>query len=78
MDADTKVVVDTLWVVLTACLVFFMNRGIRNVGNGPVSGKERRQHSGEELYRVRHFVDSVLGRGFWFDVWQPTAAACLE
>jgi len=39
MDVETKVMADTLWVVITACLVFFMNAGFAMLETGLCQAK---------------------------------------
>ncbi len=39
MDGDARVIVDTLWVVIAACLVFFMNAGFAMLETGLCQAK---------------------------------------
>ena len=60
--------VNTIWVLLGAALVFFMQAGFAMVGNRLYKSEERRQHYHEEpdgfchwypfvlAYRLRHHV----------------------
>ena len=62
MDPATlEVAADTVWVMITGFLVFFMNTGLRHAGNRPVPTQERGQHPGQELHRLRASLDRVLG-----------------
>ena len=65
---DMKVGADTVWVLVTAMLVFFMNLGFATRRIRLVPGEERGQHSVEELHRVRgdDVVLLVLGWGIMF------------
>ena len=57
--ADLKVVLDTVWVMITAFLVFFMNLGFA-WSNRASAGPRTRQHPVQELHRVRGLVDRLL------------------
>ena len=66
-DAATKtpeeltIALDTVWVMITACLVFFMNLGFALRRIGLLPGQEHRQHPVEELHRLRDLLSRLLG-----------------
>ena len=68
--ADLKVGIDTVWVLLTAALVFFMNLGFALVESADVPVEEHRQHPLEELHRLRHLQPGLLHLRVGADVWK--------
>ena len=68
MDPNVKVIVDTLWVMITAFLVFFMNLGFAAVESGICPGQEHGEHHVEELHRVRGLVAGLSGARLGPDV----------
>ena len=68
--ADLKVMVDTLWVVLTGMLVFFMNLGFACVESGFCRSKNCVNILSKELYRVRRQLHRLLAAGLGADVRQ--------
>ena len=57
---ELTIALDTIWVVLTAALVFFMNLGFALVESGDVPVQEHRQHPLEELHRLRRVQPGLL------------------
>jgi Amt family ammonium transporter len=60
MDADTKVIVDTLWVVVTACLVFFMNAGFGMLETGLCQSK-----NAVNILAKNFIVFAISSIAFW-------------
>jgi Amt family ammonium transporter len=60
MDAETRVVLDTLWVILAACLVFFMNAGFGMLETGFCRAK-----NAVNILAKNFIVFSVSAIAFW-------------
>ncbi|MEW6209672.1 MAG: ammonium transporter [Acidobacteriota bacterium] len=60
MDADARVIVDTLWVVVTACLVFFMNAGFAMLETGLCQAK-----NAVNVLAKNFIVFAVSSIAFW-------------
>jgi len=68
MDTETKVIVDTLWVVVTACLVFFMNAGFGMLETGLCQAKNAVNILAKNfiVFAVSSIAFWVVGFGFMF------------
>lgn len=66
---QAKVILDTLWVMITACLVFFMNAGFAMLETGLCQAKNAVNILAKNL-----IVFAVASIAFWMglciDVWQ--------
>ncbi|HWP43195.1 MAG TPA: ammonium transporter [Blastocatellia bacterium] len=60
MDAETKVILDTLWVVVTACLVFFMNAGFAMLETGLCQAK-----NAVNILAKNFIVFAISSIAFW-------------
>lgn len=60
MDLDTKIVADTLWVIITACLVFFMNAGFGMLETGLCQAK-----NAVNILAKNFIVFAVSSIAFW-------------
>lgn len=60
MNADTTVILDTLWVVIAACLVFFMNAGFGMLETGFCRAK-----NAVNILAKNFIVFSVSAIAFW-------------
>lgn len=60
MDMETKVALDTLWVVITACLVFFMNAGFGMLETGLCQAK-----NAVNILAKNFIVFAVSSIAFW-------------
>lgn len=60
MDADTRVVVDTLWVIIAACLVFFMNAGFAMLETGLCQAK-----NAVNILAKNFIVFAISSIAFW-------------
>ena len=72
--ASQKIAMDTIWVLVTAFLVFFMNLGFALRGIRLLPREEHREHPLEELHRVRgllHRVPGSSGSGLMFGDGNP-------
>lgn len=68
MDAEMKVIADTLWVVITACLVFFMNAGFAMLETGLCQAKNAVNILAKNfiVFAVSSIAFWVIGFGFMF------------
>ncbi|MBI3949441.1 MAG: ammonium transporter [Acidobacteria bacterium] len=68
MDLETKVVADTLWVVITACLVFFMNAGFAMLETGLCQAKNAVNILAKNfiVFAVSSIAFLVIGFGLMF------------
>lgn len=68
MDADLKVIVDTLWVVVAACLVFFMNAGFGMLETGLCQAKNAVNILSKNfiVFAVSSIAFWIVGFGFMF------------
>ncbi|MCI0485626.1 MAG: ammonium transporter [Blastocatellia bacterium] len=60
MDVETKVVVDTLWVIIAACLVFFMNAGFAMLETGLCQAK-----NAVNILAKNFIVFAISSIAFW-------------
>src|SRR5258708_17457454 len=60
MNADTKVALDTMWVLVTAFLVFFMNAGFAMFESGLCRSK-----NAVNILAKNFVVFAVASLGFW-------------
>jgi Amt family ammonium transporter len=60
MEPDTKVALDTLWVVVTACLVFFMNAGFGMLETGLCQAK-----NAVNILAKNFIVFAISSIAFW-------------
>ena len=60
---DTTAIVDTLWVLLAAILVFFMNLGFAAVEAGFARSKNTVNILSEEFYRLCGIVTGLPASG---------------
>jgi ammonium transporter, Amt family len=75
MDADAKVIVDTLWVLVTACLVFFMNAGFGMLETGLCQAKNAVNILAKNfiVFAVSSIAFWVVGFGLMFGDGSPYA-----
>jgi Amt family ammonium transporter len=68
MGAEVKIVADTLWVVITACLVFFMNAGFAMLETGLCQAKNAVNILAKNfiVFAVSSIAFWVLGFGLMF------------
>src|SRR5258708_24904664 len=64
MNADTKVALDTMWVLVTAFLVFFMNAGFAMFESGLCRSK-----NAVNILAKNFVVFAVASLGFWVVGW---------
>ena len=67
--SDAKYMADTLWVLVAAFLVFFMQAGFAMVESGFTRAKKRRQHPYEEPNGLLDGFNRILGDRFCYYVW---------
>lgn len=60
MEMETKIMIDTLWVVLAACLVFFMNAGFGMLETGLCQAK-----NAVNILAKNFIVFAVAAMAFW-------------
>jgi ammonium transporter, Amt family len=60
MNADTKVALDTMWVLITACLVFFMNAGFAMFESGLCRSK-----NAVNILAKNFVVFGIAALAFW-------------
>src|SRR5688572_6453056 len=84
MDAAaTKVAMDTLWVVITACLVFFMNAGFALLESGLCQAKNAVNILAKNfiVFAVSSIAFWLVGFGLMFsegNSWMGTAGWMLK
>ena len=66
---DSKYMGDTLWVLVAAFLVFFMQAGFAMVESGFTRAKKRCEHSHEKLDGLLNGVNRLLGNRLCDYVW---------
>ena len=60
---DVISIIDTLWVLLAAILVFFMNLGFALGGGGLCPRQKLRQHPVQKLYRLCRVLAGLYAAG---------------
>jgi hypothetical protein len=60
-NKDLLIAASTIWVVITAVLVMFMQAGFAFLEAGLTAHEERRPHRRQERAHLRYLLDRLLG-----------------